>query len=183
VTPHWFVRHGQSVANAEGWLSGWIDVALTELGVAEARALAEAVRALPVGRCLVSDLARARHTAELALALRPDVPVHVEPALRERHLGAFQGRRKDDLFADAEARRHLRQWDQAPEGAEPHAVVVARAMAALRRWHDGTPTLVVAHGALVRNVLGVLDGLDPAAIMQQPPAGNACLVLRALPSR
>ncbi len=179
-TPYWFVRHGQSFANAEGWISGWIDVGLTEQGAAEADALAEAVATLPIRRCLVSDLARARDTAHRLLALRRDIPVHVEPSLRERHLGTVQGRRRDDVMSDPVSRQVMRIWHAAPDGAETHAELVARALAALRRWDDGTPTLVVAHGALVRNVVGVLDGLDNHEIMKLPPAENCALIARSL---
>ena len=34
-----FVRHGQSVANAEGWVAGHVDTPLTELGKHQARQL------------------------------------------------------------------------------------------------------------------------------------------------
>jgi len=174
------VRHGQSHANAEGWISGWIDVALTAQGEAEADALAEAIAALPIQRCLVSDLARARETAHRLLARRRDIPVHVEPALRERHLGSVQGRRRDEILADPVSRQVMRIWDAAPMGAETHGELVGRALAALRRWDDGTPTLVVAHGALVRNVVGVLDGLASHEIMKLPPAENCALIARSL---
>jgi len=180
VTPHWFVRHGQSHANAEGWISGWIDVALTAEGEAEAEALAEVIAALPIRRCLVSDLSRARQTAHHLLARHRDIPVHVEPALRERHLGSVQGRRRDDILADPVSRQVMRTWDAAPAGAETHGELVGRALAALRRWDDGTPTLVVAHGALVRDVVGVLDGLEKDEIMKLPPPQNCTLISRSL---
>jgi len=46
-------------------------------------------------------------------------------------------------------------------------------VAALRPWADGTPTLVVAHGSLLRDLIGLLDGLDPAGLGYAKPAAHA----------
>jgi broad specificity phosphatase PhoE len=153
-----FLRHGQSRANAEGWYSGWDDVALTELGETEARRAAQALRDLPFARCLTSDLERAWRTAELVLAGRP-IPVHRLPALRERHMGALQGKTRAEHPLD-EA-RWLVGWDDAPPGGETLRAVVLRALAALRPWDDGRPTLVVAHGSLLRGLLATLEDRLP----------------------
>ena len=182
-TDWWFCRHGESTANAGGWLSGWDDVPLTSLGEAQARARAEAAAALPFRRCLTSDLGRARDTARHLLSLRPDVVVHVEPALRERNMGELQGFPVSALRPGSAERRTLRTWDQAPPGAETPAVLVARALAALRRWDDGTPTLVVAHGALVRNVLGVIDGRNPQEFLEEAAADHVVLHARRVDLR
>lgn len=173
-TAWWFVRHGESVANAGGWLSGWDDVPLTQRGEAEARARADAVAALPIRRCLTSDLQRARATAVGLLAHRPDVPIHVDAGLRERNLGVFQGRPLAEA-GEPEARRLLRSWRVAPPGGESHEELVARALATLRRWDDGSPTLVVAHGALIRDLLGVLDGRAPDDFLQDAATANVAL--------
>ena len=68
-----FVRHGQSVANAEGWLSGWEDVPLTSQGIEEARLAQKELEGEIFNRVLCSDLQRARHTAALILEGRPPV--------------------------------------------------------------------------------------------------------------
>src|SRR5690606_2611712 len=59
-----FVRHGQSVANAEGWLAGCLDSPLTARGLAEADATRDAVADIPLARAFASDLSRARLTAQ-----------------------------------------------------------------------------------------------------------------------
>ena len=165
-----FLRHGQSRANAEGWYSGWDDVGLTPVGEDEARRAGATLRELPFARCLTSDLSRAWRTAELVLEGSP-VPIHRLPALRERHMGALQGqlragRENDEL-------RWLRHWDDGPPGGETLRVVVDRALAALRLWDDGEPTLVVAHGSLLRGLL--------AAIERRPP-GSGISVANATPT-
>jgi 2,3-bisphosphoglycerate-dependent phosphoglycerate mutase len=84
------LRHGQSTWNAENLFTGWVDVDLTEVGEAEARAggnlLAEEP-GLDLRVLHTSVLTRAIHTAELALgaAKRSWLPVRRDWRLNERH--------------------------------------------------------------------------------------------------
>ncbi len=81
------VRHGESVANAQGLLLGRTDADLTETG----RAQALAARALvygPAAEVRSSPLRRARDTAEL-LALGP--PIAVDEQWIEVDYGEFEG--------------------------------------------------------------------------------------------
>ena len=56
-----FVRHAQSVANAQMWLAGRTDAPLTAAGEASARALSKTVLARGVVPVLSSDLSRGAH--------------------------------------------------------------------------------------------------------------------------
>ena len=57
------VRHGQTAHNREGQGLGHADVGLTELGVAQAEAVALRMAAEPVQRVLASPLERANFVA------------------------------------------------------------------------------------------------------------------------
>lgn len=173
-----FLRHAESVANAGGWLSGWDDVALTPRGEAQAAAAAARIAdierevGVTLRRCLVSDMRRARHTAALAMGERP-LPTHVIADLRERHMGALQGVDIATARADGRFDRYMAPWTAGPPGGESHAASARRALAALRAWDDGVPTLVVAHGSLLRNVVGLLDRRAPEDIAAGRSAGHA----------
>ena len=171
-----FLRHAESVANAGGWLSGWEDVALTTRGQEQARVARTALAEWPVARCLVSDLTRARHTA--ALAMPHPLPTHVLADLRERHMGELQGASIAEVRADGRMDRYLLPWDARAPGGETHAESTARALACLRLWADGTPTLVVAHGSLIRDVVGLLDGTPTADLGRMRAAGHALPIVR-----
>lgn len=175
-----FLRHGESVANAGGWLSGWEDVALTARGEAQAQEAGRLLAAHPIGRCLVSDLSRAQCTARLALGAR-GVPVHTLPELRERHLGVLQGAEVAAVTADGRRERWLLPWHEGPPGGESRARAAARVLAALRGWDDGTPTLVVAHGSILRGVVAAFDRLPLAALHALPPTPNAEPIVRIGP--
>jgi len=59
------VRHGESTANAKGILQGQkVDESLSELGKAQAKKLAEALREEKIEAIISSDLKRAKETAE-----------------------------------------------------------------------------------------------------------------------
>jgi 2,3-bisphosphoglycerate-dependent phosphoglycerate mutase len=98
------LRHGESEWNAKNLFTGWVDVALSEKGTAEAsrggRLLAEA-EVLP-DLVHTSVLRRAITTANLALdgCERHWVPVRRSWRLNERHYGALQGKDKKQTLAE-----------------------------------------------------------------------------------
>jgi broad specificity phosphatase PhoE len=147
------VRHGQSVWNADGRWQGQADPPLSELGEQQAVA---AVRAIGVVDAIyASDLMRAHHTAEIIAApLGSDVVV--EPRLRERHAGDWQGRTRAEI--DDGWPGYL-ESGQRPEGYEPDESVLERVLAALDEIavaHDGD-VLVITHGGVVRVIERHLD--------------------------
>ncbi|HLQ85040.1 MAG TPA: 2,3-diphosphoglycerate-dependent phosphoglycerate mutase, partial [Salinisphaeraceae bacterium] len=97
------LRHGQSQWNLENRFTGWVDVDLTEKGVAEARAAGRllAAEGLQFDVALTSRLTRAIKTLWLALDEMGQHWVDVERSwrLNERHYGALQGLNKADTTA------------------------------------------------------------------------------------
>ncbi|MBL9019081.1 MAG: histidine phosphatase family protein [Myxococcales bacterium] len=146
-------RHGQTAWNALGKLQGHTDIALDDTGRDQARALAAAVRDSGVRTVWTSDLGRARETGEIVAALLGLAAPLVEPELRERRFGVFEGLTRDECAA-----RHPEAWrawiarTTAPPGGEPREEAVARMARALERIaaREEGPALVVSHGGLMR---------------------------------
>jgi 2,3-bisphosphoglycerate-dependent phosphoglycerate mutase len=98
------LRHGESEWNALNQFTGWVDVGLTDKGMAEAVRGGE----LLAERGLLPDLVhtsvqrRAIRTAELALEAcdRQWIPVRRSWRLNERHYGALQGKDKAATLAE-----------------------------------------------------------------------------------
>jgi 2,3-bisphosphoglycerate-dependent phosphoglycerate mutase len=92
------LRHGESVWNAEGLFTGWVDVDLSEKGEEEAVTggdlLLDADLRLDVVH--TSVLKRAIRTANIALDAAEQlwIPVRRSWRLNERHYGALQGKNK-----------------------------------------------------------------------------------------
>ena len=92
------LRHGQSQWNAKNLFTGWVDVALSSQGEAEAKRAGELLKEknLLPNVLHTSLLTRAIHTAEIALGAceRKWIPVSRSWRLNERHYGALQGKDK-----------------------------------------------------------------------------------------
>ncbi len=95
------LRHGQSVYNRDNLFTGWTDVALSEQGVQEAKAVGRLLKEqeLYPEICFTSWLERAIRTAQLAL--RELEWEHIDCLkswkLNERHYGTWQGRHKEEV--------------------------------------------------------------------------------------
>lgn len=155
------IRHGETAWNRATRIQGHVDIPLSALGIAQAERLAAALADEPLDAIYASDLSRARETAEL-LALGRGLRVGLDPLLRERAFGRFEGLSWDEIHQkhpdDAERWRR-REPDFAVGGGESLTQFSARCLAAVRRVaaaHPGQSIALVAHG-------GVLDCLYRAA--------------------
>lgn len=137
-------------------MAGTLDVPLTDLGVQQALQARTQVAAHAFARALTSDLERARRTAEILLAGRP-VPLLASDQLRERSCGSWERRFIDELETAGDMDRAFRSWRGCPPGGESLEQVALRASAWLATVDGEHDTLVVAHGALMRALLGALD--------------------------
>lgn len=162
-TTIFFVRHGESEANAAHRFSGRMDSPLTERGREQSEIVADALADVPFDRIVATPLSRSLDTA-LAIARRRKMPVDVEGGLIEIDVGDRTGTTFDEV-------RGLPEWRDDgfvswPNG-ETLEQVVERALAAVRRIVRETPggtVLVVGHGGvtriLVSHFLGILPKLD-----------------------
>jgi broad specificity phosphatase PhoE len=163
-------RHGQTAWNALGRLQGHTDIELDSTGREQARALADAVRDAGVTRLWSSDLARARETAAIVATELGLPPPEVDPDLRERRFGVFEGLTRDECAANhPDAWRDWVAQTSHPPGGEARAAAILRMQRAmLRVVADGT-TLVVSHGGVMRLWLMELLGTTI------PLVGNATM--------
>lgn len=146
-------RHGQTAWNALGKLQGHTDIELDDVGRGQARDLATAIGAHGVANVWTSDLSRARQTGEIVAAAIGLAAPRIEPELRERRFGVFEGLTRDECAA-----RHPEAWKAwlenttAPPGGEPREDAVARLERALRRIasESSDTALVISHGGVMR---------------------------------
>jgi broad specificity phosphatase PhoE len=119
------IRHGESVANAQGLLLGRTDAELTQKGMAQASSVGQLLRD-PVLELRTSPLSRARDTAAL---LAIDAPVGVDDRWVEVDYGEYECQPLSDIPADI-----WREWQRdpgfRPAGGESLAEVDARVAAA-----------------------------------------------------
>lgn len=162
------LRHGQSVANADGVWQGQLDAPLSDLGRAQAGAAAAVLVACHlVRRVIASDLSRAADTGA-AVAAAAGVPLETDPALREVHAGQWAGMRSVDIVAaNPGLFDRLRAGEDVRRGMDGETVAdaVARALPAVRAalaQLDAGALVITTHGATGRGLAEALAGLDPA---------------------
>jgi broad specificity phosphatase PhoE len=141
VTTLLLVRHGETDWNAEGRLQGHTDRPLSDYGRRQARELAEELAGEPLDAIYASDLARAHATAEI-VGERVGLPVTLEPDLREKDWGTWEG------LTPAERDR----VDFAGESTEAHQKRILHALERIAEAHPGGRVLVVTHGGSMRRV-------------------------------
>jgi len=150
------LRHGESEWNREGRWQGWVDIALTPRGEAQARARGVELHADGHRFAAVhsSDLQRAARTAELIAEILGAPAARSDIALRERFGGEWQGLDRDGIRAGWP--EELAAWRRGelagPPGGETDAEVLERVRAGLAAIDaaapDG-PILIVTHGGVV----------------------------------
>ena len=119
------IRHGQSQWNLENRFTGWWDVEVTELGVSEAKAAGQLMKAKGITPdiCFTSVQSRAIKTLNLALEEmgRLWVPVTKDWRLNERHYGGLTGLDKAETAAkhgDEQVKIWRRSFDIPPPPLE-----------------------------------------------------------------
>lgn len=171
------LRHGQSEWNADGRWQGQADPPLTDLGRRQARDAARTLGA--VDAVVASDLQRAAETATIISEALGVGPVVVDPDLRERHAGEWQGLTRAEIERDwpgylgtappvegepgSRAPRVVpvepKHRPRRPPGWESDGALVERAVRALvsvQRLVPSGEVVVVTHGGLVYALEGVL---------------------------
>ncbi|WP_280391982.1 phosphoglyceromutase [Nocardia brasiliensis] len=120
------LRHGESEWNALNLFTGWVDVHLTDKGIAEGKRAGELLAEHGILPDIVytSLLRRAINTANIALdaAERHWIPVVRDWRLNERHYGALQGKNKAqvrDKYGDEQFMLWRRSYDTPPPPIDP----------------------------------------------------------------
>ena len=177
VAPHgtvevWFVRHGETVANASRITQGQQPGRLTRTGALQAAALGERLRRdhdiAPFDVVLCSDLLRCRQTCHLATKGWGHEPkiARTDPLLRERAVGVYEGLAHDAPRKPRPPHVHPRR--HRVEGGESWEDVNRRARRLLARLgstfvsasKDGASSdrlrvLCVTHGGFIMEAMSV----------------------------
>ena len=158
------IRHGETVWNQQHRMQGHSDSPLSETGVRQARLLARRLKQIAFNALYSSDSGRAHYTAR-SVAEVTGHDIVLEPRLRERHFGVFEGLTRAEIEANFPADyARFKSRDQAHviPGGESPLQFRARIFACLHEIggrHARERVVVVTHGlvldALYRAALGI----------------------------
>lgn len=107
----YLVRHGESQSNYDNkhgylYFCGQLDVPLTERGIKSAKELSVYFKNKYIDNVYVSDLKRTRQTYEELFPY--DIPTIYTKTLRERSLGVFEGKNKEEVCKDKRFEKYFR---------------------------------------------------------------------------
>jgi probable phosphoglycerate mutase len=151
-------RHGDTPWSAERRLAGRKDLPLAAHGEENARQLGRRLAGISFQRVLVSPLARARRTAELAgLAAAAEI----DERLLEMDFGRYEGRTVEEIRAERPGWTYLRDGCPGGEGPED---LRRRVDAVLEELGAATGNVVLfAHSVTLRVLAARFLGLPPEA--------------------
>lgn len=166
------VRHGATEWNLAKRLQGQTDIDLSEVGAAQARALAPTFGKRPPELVVASTLKRTQQTAaELGVTVD-----YTDANLSEMRLGEWEGRHIPKLHAEnPEQYWAWRSGVLTPPGGENFEQLCERVERALdgvlTRCEEAghSRTLVVCHGGVLRASIKTLLGIDPGSLMPIDP--------------
>ncbi|MFZ5571441.1 MAG: histidine phosphatase family protein [Thermodesulfobacteriota bacterium] len=156
------LRHGQTIWNREGRIQGQDDSPLSPEGERQCLAWGKRLREFPWERILVSDLGRARRTADLVNESL-GVPVTVDQRLREQDWGRWRGLTLRQITTDSadELERQVNAgWHFRPPDGENRLHLLERSRLALAdaaRQYEGQTILVITHEGVIKALLNRLS--------------------------
>jgi probable phosphoglycerate mutase len=178
--PIYFIRHGETDWNREGRIQGQIDIPLNDTGHQQAIAISRGLKSFlgdtRIELFIVSPLTRTRQT--MGHLLRefelPENRAETEPAMLELAFGIWEGHFFKDLKRNAQYPKNLdERFRWRPEDGESYEEGRER----VRQWIGRIegPTVIVAHGAIGRCLIGLVSDMPPAALITAPtPQGHFC---------
>lgn len=158
-----FLRHGESLGNAQARWQGQSDYPLTEKGRAQAHALAKRWKSENTKFDLVisSSLGRARETAEI-IASALNVKMELDSIWLERAIGEMEGLTADEVRQKPRP-PYTTPYDSIGGDGEGDWALFLRAGQALHNLlrKPAGSYLIVSHGGLLNQVMHAVAGIAP----------------------
>ena len=166
-----FLRHGESVGNAEERFQGQADFSLTEKGVAQARTLAarwqeEEIR---FDVCISSPLLRARQTAEIVTRAL-GTPLEIDADWMEIDNGQLAGLKDDEAAERLPRPTFMTPYTRYGQTGESRWELYLRAGHAVQSLLGRPPAryLIVSHGGILNMAMYTLLSIAPQAHSHGP---------------
>lgn len=156
------IRHGETAWNAVRKLQGHLDIPLNEEGLRQAKALATHLQNEKLDAIISSDLQRAMQTAQ-AIADLQNTSLQINPQLRERCFGDFEGKlysELPDLYPEAYVQWRSRDPDfhfpAKTDGSENRGESIrefhTRTISCIQHYaqqYSGKQIALIAHGGVL----------------------------------
>jgi broad specificity phosphatase PhoE len=166
-----FLRHAESIGNAEGYFQGQADFPLTERGHSQVQALVERWQKeeRKFDHILASPLSRTRETAK-GVAAMLGMEIEYDPIWMERHNGLVSGMKHEEGREAYPIPDFRNPYAKFAENGEGDWELYLRAGQALQNLLLRPPAryLIVSHGGLLNQMMKAITGVPPHANYQGP---------------
>ncbi|MBV67771.1 MAG: 2,3-bisphosphoglycerate-dependent phosphoglycerate mutase [Candidatus Marinimicrobia bacterium] len=169
------IRHGQSIYNLENRFTGWKDVELTDLGIAQATEAGKILSKIKFDLCYTSNLKRAQNTLSLILEKMNQKPKIIKnEALNERDYGDLIGQNKLEAankFGSKQVQIWRRSFDVPPPGGESLKMTAERTLPYYNdvikpQVNTGKNIIISAHGNSIRAIVMEIFNLTSEQILK-----------------
>ncbi len=164
-----FLRHAESVGNAEGYYQGQKDYPLTKRGKDQVRRLISRwqMDGTRFEKVISSPLARAKHTAEMICQCF-NCPLEFDEAWRERDMGFLTGMKWEEAKITRPKPSFFTPFDNMGDTGEGNWELYLRAGKAIHKILQQPPAryLIVSHGGILNQAMHVIFGMTPQAAGQ-----------------
>ena len=169
------IRHGQSIYNLENRFTGWKDVELTDLGIAQATEAGKILSKITFDLCYTSNLKRAQNTLNLILEKMNQNPKIIkDEALNERDYGDLIGQNKLEAakrFGSEQVQIWRRSFDVPPPGGESLKMTAERTLPYYNdvikpQVNTGKNIIISAHGNSIRAIVMEIFNLTSEQILK-----------------
>ena len=184
----YLVRHGETEWNRRGKIQGQADIPLNEKGEALAFLTGQKMKDIPFKRIYTSPLSRARRTAELISGQR-GLPLMEDSRLLEISYGNREGQLLALIHRLPFLRLHRYFFYSSayvpPKGGETYDDLRKRCREFLEQElkpleEQMDHVLVCGHGALIREMVCIIDGIAPDAFWKGPVQKNCAVTVLSL---
>lgn len=157
-TTFYLIRHGETAWNVQGRMQGHTDVVLGEKGREQAQDVAQTLSHISIDAIYSSPLSRAVETATI-ISESFDLPVTIDEGLKERNLGALEGKSQAEMraiYPDWKTMTEEERFKDSREGTESGEETSKRVLHTLEeiaKTNDGKHILAVTHGGNIRFTL------------------------------
>ena len=180
VTKFIIVRHGETIANRDHILQGWMESPLSDNGILQAQRAAMYLQNASFTAAYSSDLSRAMDTVREILKHHPEVPLTPEKSLREWNLGILQGQKNAVLhekypeLMSAFRNEHCSPDIPGGEKRDDFQKRINKIFRVLAEKHPGETILICTHGGALQRIFRMVTGvMDENNIL--PASTNASI--------
>ena len=154
------VRHGETIENRDDICQGQIDGKLSDVGILQAKQVAERLKSEEFDVIFCSDLGRTKETLEPIVKFHKNTPVIYSKEIREKYMGERQGKKHPAKWGDFNIMDVI---DNKDDGKESFIELLDRVSGFVKKVqseYSDKRVLFVTHGGPIHVMLVDLLGYD-----------------------